>query len=71
MNMILRLPAVRERTGLPRSSVYALMARNEFPGTIPLGGRAVGWLQSEIEEWLEQRIALRGNNRGNSLQPAT
>ena len=67
--MILRLPAVREWTGLSRSSLYAMMARNEFPKSISLGDRAVGWLQSEIESWQEQRIALRGKRDDHWKSP--
>lgn len=53
---ILRLAAVTKRTGYGRSSVYAKMARGEFPKEISLGPRAVGWLQSEVENWIQQRI---------------
>ncbi|HEY1744737.1 MAG TPA: AlpA family transcriptional regulator [Granulicella sp.] len=67
METILRLPAVKACTGLSRSALYLKMARREFPQSIPLGERAVGWLQSDIESWQKQRIALGGNNGGNSL----
>lgn len=56
-NTILRLPAVLERTGLSRSTTYLMMSRGEFPKTISLGERAVGWIESEIDQWLEERIA--------------
>ncbi|MFA0464752.1 AlpA family phage regulatory protein, partial [Vibrio sp. 10N.261.45.F1] len=39
--------------------IYKFMDEEVFPKTIPLGGRAVAWLESEIEEWMEQRLALR------------
>ena len=67
MDTILRLPAVKAHTGLSRSALYLKMSRNEFPRSISLGVRAVGWLQSDIESWQQQRIALGGNNGGNSL----
>lgn len=57
----LRLQDVMSLTGLGRSTIYKFMADEVFPKTIPLGGRAVGWLESEIEEWMEQRLALRDN----------
>nr|WP_223295546.1 AlpA family transcriptional regulator [Granulicella mallensis] len=66
--MIIRLPAVLACTGLSRSSLYAQMAAKTFPQSISLGDRAVGWLQSEIESWQEQRIALRGNTGDNPFQ---
>lgn len=52
---ILRRPAVEIRTGLSRSSLYAMMQRGEFPRPIRLGRRAVGWRLSDIERWLETR----------------
>lgn len=56
---ILRRPKVQDRTGLSRSSLYAMMAAGKFPKPIPLGARAVGWAESEIEAWLEARKAER------------
>ena len=53
---ILRLPAVLSRTGLGRSTVYLYISEGRFPKPISLGPRAVGWLESEIDEWLEQQI---------------
>lgn len=55
-HIILRLPAVIDRTGLSRSTVYLMMSKNKFPLTISLGDRAVGWLEGDINNWLEQRI---------------
>ena len=53
---ILRLPDVINRTGLSRSSIYLRVSNDEFPKAISLGGRAVGWLESEIEEWLAEKV---------------
>jgi prophage regulatory protein len=55
---VLRFPAVKAITGLARSTIYLKIGRNEFPKPISLGDRAVGFLQSDIEKWLQQRIAL-------------
>jgi prophage regulatory protein len=55
-HIILRLPSVKKRTGLSRSSIYLRMSNNEFPASISLGGRSVGWLEKDIDEWLEQKI---------------
>jgi prophage regulatory protein len=54
---ILRLPAAKARTGLSRSTIYALVARGEFPKQISLSSRAVGWMASEVDAWLQARIA--------------
>ncbi|WP_114327320.1 AlpA family transcriptional regulator [Candidatus Colwellia aromaticivorans] len=56
-NKIIRLPAVKEKTGLSRSSIYLRMTKNDFPKSISLGDRAIGWLESDIEQWLEDKIA--------------
>ena len=53
---ILRLPAVKARTGLSRSTIYLRVAEGTFPRAISLGGRAVGWVESEIQQWLEEKI---------------
>lgn len=55
-NAILRLPKVISLTGLSRSSIYARVKRSEFPKPISLGERAVGWVESEILDWIDQRI---------------
>jgi prophage regulatory protein len=54
-NTVLRRPAVEARTGLSRSTLYAMMARGEFPQPVRLGLRAVGWRESDVTEWLESR----------------
>lgn len=53
---ILRLPAVKQRTGLSRSSIYLAMARGEFPRTIRLSPHAVGWLEADVESWIAERV---------------
>ena len=55
---ILRLPAVKDRTGLSRSTIYLRISEGNFPKPVSLGGRAVGWIEEEIEKWLEQQIEL-------------
>ena len=53
---ILRLPAVKARTGLSRSTIYLRISEGTFPKPVSLGGRAVGWVDSEINDWLNQQI---------------
>nr|VFJ42643.1 MAG: prophage regulatory protein [Candidatus Kentron sp. FM]VFJ43375.1 MAG: prophage regulatory protein [Candidatus Kentron sp. FM]VFK05519.1 MAG: prophage regulatory protein [Candidatus Kentron sp. FM] len=55
---ILRLPEVKARTGLSRSSIYLKVSRQEFPAPIRLGKRSIGWIDASIEEWLQERIAI-------------
>ena len=59
---ILKLPAVSEKTGKGRSSIYAAVATHDFPSPVKLGSRAVGWLESEIDAWLESRKSVRFEN---------
>lgn len=60
-NFILRLPAVRARTGLSRSTIYLAISDGTFPRSIRLGARAVGWLESEITDWLSAQIERSRN----------
>ena len=53
----LRLPEVRIITGLSKSSIYARIAEGAFPAPVPLGGRAVGWVEVEVIQWAYDRIA--------------
>jgi prophage regulatory protein len=53
---ILRLPQVKGRVGLSRSSIYLAVSKGTFPRPISLGARAIGWLDSEVEAWLSGRI---------------
>jgi prophage regulatory protein len=64
-NKIIRLLAVKEKTGLSRSSIYLRMSKEEFPHSISLGDRAVGWVEAHIEKWLEDKIAGSINAGGN------
>ena len=55
---ILRLPQVKVRVGLSRSSVYAAVSQGSFPRPIRLGARSVGWLEIEIEAWVARRVEI-------------
>ncbi len=58
----LRLKEVMSLIGLGRSTIYKFMAdETDFPKSVPLGGRAVAWVESEIEEWMESRLSMRDN----------
>jgi prophage regulatory protein len=53
----LRMLEVQNRVPYSRSTIYAKIARGEFPAPIDLGARAVAWLESDIDEWIAARIA--------------
>jgi prophage regulatory protein len=54
---ILRLPQVISEVGLSRSAIYQRISEDNFPKSINLGGRAVGWLASDIQAWIKSRLA--------------
>lgn len=55
--VVLRLPSVKTRTGLSRSTIYRRIAEGTFPKGIHLGSsRTIGWLESDIEQWIETQI---------------
>lgn len=55
----LRLPAVLGIIGVSRSKLYADIKAGEFPPPISLGARAVGWLDTEIDAWINDRVGAR------------
>lgn len=59
MTKLMRLKEVMEMTGLSRSYVYQLMAEGDFPQSVSLGARAVAWVESEVQDWILERIARR------------
>lgn len=54
--VFLRLPMVKHRTGLGRSTIYRLIAQKEFPQQVRLAGRAVGWRERDVDRWAESRV---------------
>ena len=63
---ILRMAEVKTITGLSRSSIYEMMKCNQFPKSIKIGKRAIGWISAEIFSWIEGRVKSRTtvNNSG-------
>jgi prophage regulatory protein len=53
--VFLRLPRVRQLTGLGKSTIYRLIALDEFPRPVQLGQRAVGWRSADVERWSAER----------------
>lgn len=56
---LIRLSEVLTMTGLSRSSMYRSIEEKQFPEQVQLGGRAVAWVESEVQEWIRQRIKDR------------
>lgn len=53
---ILRLNDVKFRTGLSRTAIYRMIESKHFPRPISLGLRSVGWVESEIDTWVQGQI---------------
>ncbi|KPQ27640.1 MAG: putative transcriptional regulator [Marinobacter excellens HL-55] len=60
---ILRLRDVMEKTGLARSTVYKYIEAGTFPKPIDLGGRSVGWVDEEINDWILKKINQRDSRQ--------
>ncbi|MGZ4995376.1 MAG: helix-turn-helix transcriptional regulator [Methylobacter sp.] len=54
---IIRLPRVIQKTELSRSTIYSLIKAGDFPKQIHLSPRAMGFLESEVDRWIEARVA--------------
>ena len=54
----LRRKQVEMRTGLSRSTIYQYMKDGIFPKPVPLGPRAVGWLESDVSGWISNRVKI-------------
>ena len=59
---ILRLPEVMQRTGLSRSVIYSRMADDTFPQSVQLGTRSIGFVEHEVDAWIEQLVEARATN---------
>lgn len=55
MNQYLRLPSVKEATGLSRSTIWRLEEKGEFPKRRKLSKQSVGWLKSDLDSWIASR----------------
>lgn len=67
MHNILRLPKVSAKTGLAKSTIYKKIAAKEFPCPISLGAKAVGWLESDVNNWIECKIKQSANDNKKPL----
>jgi len=61
---ILKVGEVEQKVKLDRTSIYRMVKRGDFPAMIKLGERSSGWIESEIEQWLEDRIKASRNAVG-------
>lgn len=59
---ILRRKQVEGKTGLSRSTLYELIKAGKFPPAVPLGCKSVGWVESEVNAWLAEKIEAARKN---------
>lgn len=63
---LIRLPKVKDCTGLSTTDIYRRIAAGTFPAQVTLGPKSVAWVEGEIMAWCEARIAER-DGYGHSL----
>ena len=61
---IIRLQEVKNCTGLGRSTIYKYIGEGSFPKPVSLGDRCVGWVESEVHDWILARIEARDSAEG-------
>ncbi len=66
---VLRRPEVEARTGLSRSTIYALISQGRFPRPVKLSKRAVGWRAPDVVQWIESRTSAAGEETANLPVP--
>lgn len=53
----IRFSEVQKRTGYSKAWLYRLMSQKRFPTAIKVGSRSIAFIESEIDDWIDQRIA--------------
>ena len=59
---LIRIKEVISKTGLTRSRIYQYIGEDKFPASVSLGGRSVAWVESEVDQWIENVISQRDSN---------
>ncbi|EGQ8014062.1 TPA: AlpA family transcriptional regulator [Vibrio cholerae] len=60
---VIRLKEVIELTGLSKSSIYRMASDDKFPKPLSLGARSVGWIESEVTQWLAEKLGARNQQK--------
>lgn len=64
----IRLSGVKEKTGLPKSTIYRKISEDDFPKQISIGSKMVAWLESDIDKWIDERMKEATNDNSPMLQ---
>jgi prophage regulatory protein len=59
---LISILTVSNQTGISRRSIYNLLSKNQIPKPVQLTSRRVGWVQSEIDAWIEEKIGERDSS---------
>lgn len=62
---VLRLKRVLDKTGDSKSGLYRKIAEGIFPSPIKLSTRSVGWLEDEVDAWIDERIEATRGSKGD------
>ncbi len=54
---LIRMSETMRRTGYGKAWIYRLISQNKFPKPIKIGSRSIAFVESEVDEWINQRIA--------------
>jgi prophage regulatory protein len=63
----LRIGKVVEASSISRAYIYQLSKAGKFPKPVSLvpGGTSVAWVASEVQDWIDARIAERDGGAAN------
>ncbi|SDI07563.1 MULTISPECIES: AlpA family transcriptional regulator [Pseudomonas] len=65
---IIRLKEVIDSTGLARSTIYKYIGEGTFPKPVSLGDRSVGWVDTEVHDWILARVEERDLAEGTAVR---
>jgi prophage regulatory protein len=65
---VLRLRGVEDKTGLRHSAIYKKVAEGTFPKPFPLSAKARGWLEEDVDAWIDAQVALRAAKRAKAYK---
>ena len=66
---LITLKSVVKRTSISKTRIYEAIRRGTFPRPVPVGERRRAWIESEIEDWIDARVADRDATAGAGARP--
>ena len=58
----MRMPELRQETGLSRSTLYRLIEKGEFPRQAKLADNCAGWWSAQVDAWKTSRLEASQQN---------